>query len=195
MTNEQMARYGYGIFNYDGTGMLEIQKLDDRNTFKTDEEAVTRAIKDGIKIIPVNELPWNFDRRYLGWIDTPENRAAIAAYCNEHMPRTAIIIEIDDKGYYSRYALTIDEFKQEFQNKDPDIPDPTENGDSYTLCPLVHMWYKIVEVGDNDWNTFFTDMLWGLPETDIETNNEAYIELSSCLSLRTILEQYINKEI
>ena len=75
MTEEQMTKHGYGIFNYDGTGLLEIQKLDSRNTLKTDEEAVVRAIKDGVAIIPVDELPWNFDRRYLGWIDTPENRA------------------------------------------------------------------------------------------------------------------------
>lgn len=72
---------GYAITNFDGTGMLEIQKIDEENIFESDDEAVEQAIKDGIKIIPVEELPENFDRRYLGWIDTPENREKIKEYC------------------------------------------------------------------------------------------------------------------
>ena len=72
---------GYDIFDFDGTGMLEIEKIDEENIFTDDEEAVEQAIKDGIKIIPIEELPENFDRRYLGWIDTKENRKRIAEYC------------------------------------------------------------------------------------------------------------------
>ena len=74
---------GYDITNFDGTGMMEIQRIDELEIFKNDEEAIEQAIKDGIKIIPVEELPGNFDRRYLGWIDTPENRKAIEKYCME----------------------------------------------------------------------------------------------------------------
>ena len=74
-------RKGYDITNFDGTGMLEIQKIDEENVFESDDEAVEQAIKDGIKIIPVEELPENFDRKYLGWIDTPENRERIKEYC------------------------------------------------------------------------------------------------------------------
>ena len=73
---------GYNIFDFDGTGMLEIEKIDEENIFTDDEEAVEQAIKDGIKIIPIEELPENFDRRYLGWIDTEENRKRIAEYCS-----------------------------------------------------------------------------------------------------------------
>ena len=73
---------GYDIFDFDGTGMLEIEKIDEENVFTDDEEAVEQAIKDGIKIIPIEELPENFDRRYLGWIDTEENRKKIAEYCS-----------------------------------------------------------------------------------------------------------------
>ena len=73
---------GYDIFDFDGTGMLEIEKIDEENIFTDDEEAVEQAIKDGIKIIPIEELPENFDRRYLGWIDTEENRKRIAEYCS-----------------------------------------------------------------------------------------------------------------
>ena len=72
---------GYDIFDFDGTGMLEIEKVDSSNIFADDEAAVEQAIKDGIKIIPVEELPENFDRKYLGWIDTPENRKRIEEYC------------------------------------------------------------------------------------------------------------------
>lgn len=74
---------GYAITDFDGTGMLEIQKIDTLNIFVSDEEAVEQAIKDGVGIIPVEELPENFDRRYLGWIDTPENRKRITKYCEE----------------------------------------------------------------------------------------------------------------
>lgn len=77
---------GYDIFDFDGTGMLEIQKVDDEGVFPDDESAVEQAVKDGIAIIPVDELPENFTRRYFGWIDTPENRERIAAFCKEYCP-------------------------------------------------------------------------------------------------------------
>lgn len=72
---------GYDIFNFNNTGLLEIEKIDELNVFEDDAEAVKQAMLDGIKIIPVEELPENFDRRYLGWIDTPENRKNIEEYC------------------------------------------------------------------------------------------------------------------
>lgn len=74
---------GYAVVDFDGTGMLEIQKLDDSEIYQTDEEAVEQAMMDGISIIPVEELPESFERRYLGWIDTPENREAIEDYCRK----------------------------------------------------------------------------------------------------------------
>lgn len=82
---------GYGIVISRGD-CIEIEKIDELNVFEDDEAAVDAAIKDGIPIIPVEELPKNFgdpfggsysDFRYLGWIDTPENRAAITRYCME----------------------------------------------------------------------------------------------------------------
>ena len=81
-TDEQINK-GYDVFDFNGTGMLEILRLDALKTFKDDQTAVSQAIKDGVKIIPVNELPDNFDRRYLGWIDTKENRKAIKEYCEK----------------------------------------------------------------------------------------------------------------
>ena len=73
---------GYEIFDFDGTGMLEIEEIGYTNAFNgSDDKAAEQAMKDGIKIIPIEELPKNFDRRFLGWIDTPENRKAIEEYC------------------------------------------------------------------------------------------------------------------
>ena len=75
---------GYAIFDFNGTGLLEINKIDDVNAFEDDNQATKQAIKDGIKIIPINELPENFDSKYLGWIDTEENRKAIKDYCDKY---------------------------------------------------------------------------------------------------------------
>lgn len=69
---------GYAVTDFNGMGIYEIQKIDAENRFEDDEQAVRKAIKDGVKIIPVDELPETFGRRYLGWIDTPENRERIA---------------------------------------------------------------------------------------------------------------------
>ena len=87
---ENQVKNGYGIFNYDGTGMMEIQRIDEMGVFATDDEAVDQAIRDGYKVIPVEELPKGFDRRYPGWIDTPENRAAIQAYTDQRTGRDAV---------------------------------------------------------------------------------------------------------
>ena len=72
---------GYLICDYDGSGMLEVVRDDYLMVLKSDEEAVKWAERDGIKIIPVDDLPEGFPRCYYGWIDTPENRAQIDKYC------------------------------------------------------------------------------------------------------------------
>ena len=74
---------GYLICDYDGSGMLEVVRDDYLMLVESDEEAVELAERDGIKIIPVQELSLAFPRRYYGWIDTPENRAKIDAYTKE----------------------------------------------------------------------------------------------------------------
>lgn len=71
---------GYIIVDFNGTGMLEINKIDVLEVFEDDESATKQAIKDGVRIIPVEELPENFERRYSGWIDTPENRKRITEF-------------------------------------------------------------------------------------------------------------------
>ena len=80
----EVVNKGYDIFTFNGMGILEISKIDDVEAFETEDEAVEQAIKDGIKIIPVDELPETFGRRYLGWIDTPENRKRIAELAEKY---------------------------------------------------------------------------------------------------------------
>ena len=95
----------------------------------------------------------------------------------------AVLVELDYKGDYSRFALTPDEFKERFIEMRPEIPEPIIGGDTFTLRPLVHIWYCLTEVGDSLWNVFFTDMTWGLPETDIRYNNRAYIDFGEFVTL------------
>ena len=64
--------------------ILEVERDDSMNVYEDDEQAVEAAVADGIRIIPVDELPESFDRRYYGWIDTPENRRAIQRYCDQY---------------------------------------------------------------------------------------------------------------
>ena len=79
----ELVNKGYDIFDFDGTGMLEIEEIGATDAFNGSDAAATdHAVEDGIKIIPIDELPKNFDRRYFGWIDTPENRKVIEDYCN-----------------------------------------------------------------------------------------------------------------
>lgn len=74
---------GYDVFNYDGTGLLEIEAIGDVEAFDSDDEAVKQAVLDGIEIIPIEQLPINMPKnmRFYGWIDTEENRRNIAKYC------------------------------------------------------------------------------------------------------------------
>lgn len=78
----EQTNAGYGVFDFDGTGLLEVEAIGEVGAFAYDDDAVAAAVTDGMKFIPVTELPVNFDRRYLGWLDTPENRAAIKHYCD-----------------------------------------------------------------------------------------------------------------
>lgn len=88
-TKEQ-AKRGYEIFNFNGLDLFEIECIGDcylADEDIDDEAASVEAERSGFcKIIPTNELPNPFvidgiDRRYFGWIDTSENRRAIADYC------------------------------------------------------------------------------------------------------------------
>ena len=87
--DREICERGYDIFDCNGTGLLEINRIDDiyvgwgedGTTEVTDEDCAREAERSGFcKIIPVKELPKKFEYRYFGWIDTPENRENIAKY-------------------------------------------------------------------------------------------------------------------
>ena len=102
-------------------------------------------------------------------------------------PKTAIIVELDYKGEYGRYALTREDFTREF----PNFPAPAfvEEFKDDTIRPLVHIWYTETEINSPLWKTFFTDLLWGLGETDVENENYAYVDPDQCSeSLRAYVE-------
>lgn len=101
--------------------------------------------------------------------------------------KTAILVELDYKGCYERFALTEAEFKRFYPNTYQTLG--REEG-SDTLKPLVHIWFKKTRIGSENWINFFTDMAWGLPESDIENGNLAYIDPENAITFRNILLQY-----
>ena len=80
---------GYDLFDTYRWGsskivLVMLSQIDEVHAFDNDEEAAMQAERDGFcKIIPVSELPEIFDMKWFGWVDTPENRAAISRYCEE----------------------------------------------------------------------------------------------------------------
>ena len=110
---------------------------------------------------------------------------------NEHL--LAVLVEYDDHGYYERLALTPDEFKKQFPEVVEYCGGKIIDSDTWTLKPLVHIWYCPVKVGDEMWRTFFSDMSWGLPESDIESGNLAYILDEDFGELYKYVKEYIKE--
>lgn len=114
----------------------------------------------------------------------------------------AILVEMDYKANYGRFALTPEEFEKEFPDTyknfghfdgvvntlKGDELSSFEYCDSDTLRPMVHIWFCPTNIGSAVWENFFTDMAWGLPESDIEAGNLAYIDKNQMQSLSKYLE-------
>lgn len=97
-----------------------------------------------------------------------------------------ILCELNYKGDYERFALTEAEFKDVFSVfMNMDVPNQT--GSSYTLRPMVHIWYRTATLGGPDWDAFFTDMQDGLPDSDIENGICAYIREDRMSALKSFL--------
>lgn len=142
-------------------------------------------------------MPANKSLRIAAVSDGNQNKAKTlikSLLSNDNTPENAVIIEIDYKGYYSRFALTLDEFEKYYRTKDPDIPPPDINGQSHTCRPLVHMYYKIAAIDSHEWNRFFTDMKYGLPESDITNGNLASVDLDECFSLKNKIKSLIDRK-
>ena len=103
----------------------------------------------------------------------------------------AIIIERDYKGEYERYALTREEFRKEYPDLWPvGASEDAYIGGSRTISPLVHMWYTTCNVGSIIWNEFFTNMKYGLPESDISRGNLAYVREDLFKALKRKYDQW-----
>ena len=93
--SKEDAKRGFCICDFEGLGLYEINAIFEAHieTYNSydDELAAREAERIGYcKIIPVDELPNPFgyftknDRRYFGWVDTPENRKNIKEYCDKY---------------------------------------------------------------------------------------------------------------
>ena len=63
----------------------------------------------------------------------------------------AILIERDYKGEYERFALTPEEFKEEFPETVAKGTWPIVESGTDTIAPLVHIWFEPCTVGDDNW--------------------------------------------
>ena len=89
---------------------------------------------------------------------------------DENEAERVFLIERDYKGFFERFALTRKQFIEEFGFEPKEC-------DTETIKPLVHIWYCETAVESGMWNIFFTDMSYGLSDSDLESNNMAYIRL------------------
>lgn len=139
---------------------------------------------DEVKQIVYMKALWNS----FGENDKPEwlTYEQILEY-EEKIGIPAILVEMDYKGYYERFALTPEEFEKEFPETFKRFA-PIEVENSDTIKSLVHIWFEPCVVGDDAWECHFTDMARGLPESDIAAGNLAYVDYNQVQSL----EKYIN---
>lgn len=94
-----------------------------------------------------------------------------------------VIIERDYKGSFERFALTGAEFFSKYAISNPDMPEPMQMYQSYTLKPMVHLNYRLTTIGSIEWNRFLSDMQYGLSESDIDNHVKANIRLDLMDSL------------
>lgn len=102
---------------------------------------------------------------------------------------TAILVELDYKASYQRFALT----PQEFQERYPETYAQfglISDCNSDTLKPMVHIWFTPCTVNSEIWDVFFSDMEDGLPQSDIDAGNIAEIRLDEFGELRHYISPY-----
>ena len=138
--SKEEAERGFAIFDFDGTGMLEIEAITDcyiRDDYDDDEAAIEAERIGFCKIIPIEELPDPFiydgnSRRYFGWVDTPENRKRIKDYCKNQKKKYRVRVNVNDNFDVVVYAKNIKEAEQ----KALDI-----NNWKYNICDMANIEY------------------------------------------------------
>lgn len=144
--SEEEVNNGYAVFDFDGTGILAIERIDDLGVFESDEEAVEQAIKDGVRVIPLEKLPNGFELGYYGgFIDTEENRKAIQGKTRSLKNNETIVIT---KHGLDDYFSDIDQFKQKdklsTQNTEDNLK-KSEDSEKITDIEISHAEEQISE--------------------------------------------------
>ena len=75
LTKEQTR--GWTIKSAAPYGIVKIVADRELTIYSSDEEAVAAAVTAGMSVIPESELPENFQKPRLGWVDNPINRLKI----------------------------------------------------------------------------------------------------------------------
>ena len=109
-----------------------------------------------------------------------------------HSITPCVLVQVDYKGDYERFALTPAEFEERYRKVRQDMPKPTESDTEYTFRPLVHIWYMLTTVGSVEWCNFFTDMTWGLTQSDIDEGNVAFVKEEDFGELKSIWVEFDN---
>jgi len=99
----------------------------------------------------------------------------------------AILVELDYKGSYRRFALTPEEFAKEYPETYQTFG-PIDEANSDTLRHMVHIWFAPCKVMDQKWQVFFTDMASELPESDVRSGNLAYVDEGEFGELKRFLK-------
>ena len=153
------------------------------------EEEILRdsdAVREFLVGIIDNEIE-NTNRRI---IEIQEQEEAEKVYNEFYEYRNgekkAFIVELDDKGNYSRFALTEEDFRKEYPETDIER---MRKGDTDTLRPMVHIWAMETTVLSDEWYSFFGDMTKDLPQSDIDNDNKAYVDYSRCSEILTFFVQ------
>lgn len=130
-----------------------------------------------------NEKHWLYGKYYGSNNDSL--RKALTDYHKENenteqicVGSEAVLIEVDYKGNYERFAMTRQQFSERYKEYlDENMKEPSAlSGNTYEFRPMVHMWYKSCDIGSSQWNDFFTDMSCGLSESDLESGNVAEVK-------------------
>lgn len=72
---------GYGVFFSNDSTMAHIERIDELGVYDGDLEAGEQAEKDGMKLIPVNEIPDEYPINAYRYLDNEGNREILGLFC------------------------------------------------------------------------------------------------------------------
>ena len=72
---------GYGVFFSNESEMTHIERIDELGVYDSDLEAGEQAEKDGMKLIPMNEIPDEYPINAYRYLDNERNREILGSFC------------------------------------------------------------------------------------------------------------------